>query len=408
MTLKLTYETDSQRAIKLLSRYERVIEISQQLTSTLDAKTLLRRIITAASDLTDSEAASILLLDTATGELRFEMATNWSTPELERFVVPLEGSIAGWVVLNNEVRVIADTRQEPDFFPDVDKDTGFKTHNLIAVPLRSHQGKVIGTLEAINKLNNADYDVEDVKMLTMLAVHAAIAIENVRLFQQSDFMAEMVHELRNPLQSLKSSATLLQRRALPDDKRAETLSMMESEIERLVKLTTEYLDIARLESGRTTLQIAEVPLDALVTECVQQVQPQAVERQIDVGITLNALTVRADRGKVKQVLLNLLTNAVKYNRPSGKIHISVVPIEEADTHYGQVSVTDTGYGISKENQRNMFQKFYRVPDTAHSTQGTGLGLAIARHIIEAHGGAIWLESEVDKGSTFYFTLPTAN
>lgn len=408
MTFSHTHETDSQRAIKLLSRYERVIEISQQLTSTLDAKTLLRRIITAASDLTDSEAASILLLDTATGELRFEMATNWSTPELERFVVPLEGSIAGWVVLNNEVRVIADTRQEPDFFPDVDKDTGFKTHNLIAVPLRSHQGKVIGTLEAINKLNKAAYDVEDVKMLTMLAVHAAIAIENVRLFQQSDFMAEMVHELRNPLQSLKSSATLLQRRALPEDKRAETLTMMESEIERLVKLTTEYLDIARLESGRTTLQIAEVPLDALVTECVQQVQPQAVERQIDVGISLNALTVRADRGKVKQVLLNLLTNAVKYNRPFGRIHISLVPIEEADTHYGQVSVTDTGYGISKENQRNMFQKFYRVPDTAQTTQGTGLGLAIARHIIEAHGGAIWLESEVDKGSTFYFTLPTVN
>jgi signal transduction histidine kinase len=408
VTFSHTHETDSQRAIKLLSRYERVIEISQQLTSTLDAKTLLRRIITAASDLTDSEAASILLLDTATGELRFEMATNWSTPELERFVVPLEGSIAGWVVLNNEVRVIADTRQEPDFFPDVDKDTGFKTHNLIAVPLRSHQGKVIGTLEAINKLNKAAYDVEDVKMLTMLAVHAAIAIENVRLFQQSDFMAEMVHELRNPLQSLKSSATLLQRRALPEDKRAETLTMMESEIERLVKLTTEYLDIARLESGRTTLQIAEVPLDALVTECVQQVQPQAVERQIDVGISLNALTVRADRGKVKQVLLNLLTNAVKYNRPFGRIHISLVPIEEADTHYGQVSVTDTGYGISKENQRNMFQKFYRVPDTAQTTQGTGLGLAIARHIIEAHGGAIWLESEVDKGSTFYFTLPTVN
>jgi signal transduction histidine kinase len=401
-----TYETDSLRAIKLLSRYERVIEISQQLTSTLDAKTLLRRIITAASDLTESEAASILLLDPATGELRFEMATNWSTPELERFVVPLDGSIAGWVVLNNQVRVIADTRQEPDFFPDVDKDTGFQTRNLIAVPLRSHQGKVIGTLEAINKTAHGAYDVEDVKMLTMLAVHAAIAIENVRLFQQSDFMAEMVHELRNPLQSLKSSAALLQRRALTDDKRAETLSMMESEIERLVKLTTEYLDIARLESGRTTLQIAEVPLDALVTECVQQVQPQAVERHIDVGISLNSLTVRADRAKVKQVLLNLLTNAVKYNRPSGKIYIAVISVEEADTRYGQVSVTDTGYGISKENQRNMFQKFYRVPDTAHSTQGTGLGLAIARHIIEAHGGAIWLESEVDKGSTFHFTLPT--
>jgi signal transduction histidine kinase len=126
-------------------------------------------------------------------------------------------------------------------------------------------------------------------------------------------------------------------------------------------------------------------------------------------VTLNndveKTTIKGDRGKVKQVLLNLLTNAIKYNREGGSIQVSTAPIDDHGEPFIRLSVADTGFGISKENQRYMFQKFYRVADTAGYASGTGLGLAIAKHIVEAHEGNIWLESEQGVGSTFFLTLP---
>jgi signal transduction histidine kinase len=403
-----TQAVESARAVELLNRYERIIEISQELTSTLDHNTLLRQIVNGATEVTHSEAASILLVDPASGELRFEMASNLTTRELERFVVPLDGSIAGWVVTHGEPRIIDNAHQDPSFFRNVDESTNFTTRNLLAVPLRSHRGKVIGVLEALNKRDGSSYNDEDVNMLTMMGLHAAIAIENTRMFLQSDFMAEMVHELRTPLSALKTSASLLRRPDLPSDRRTDIVATMQSEIDRLMKLASEYLDLARLESGRTKLEMVNIPLDKLIGECVDIIQPQASERGIRISRVEQTVSVRADRGKIKQVLLNLLTNAVKYNRDAGLIDISVRIQPQEQVNFGQIAVTDTGYGISPEHQKQMFQKFYRVADTAGFTQGTGLGLAIARHIIEAHGGSIWLESQPGAGSTFYFTLPTAN
>src|SRR5690606_13216698 len=188
---------------RLLERYERIIEISQQLNSTLDQTHLLRKIILAAIELTDTEAASILLIDPATGELRFELASNIRANEMEKIVVPIDGSIAGWVVTHGEARVIEDPAREPHFFRRVDDTLQFQTRNLLAVPMRAHQ-KVIGALEAVNKRDGERFTDEDIRTLMTLASQAAIAIENTRLFQQSDFMSEMVHELRTPLAALRT------------------------------------------------------------------------------------------------------------------------------------------------------------------------------------------------------------
>jgi len=389
---------------KLLDRYERIIEISQQLNSTLDHVALLRRIISAATELTDSEASSILLIDPITGELRFEQASNITANQADSIVVPMEGSIAGWVVTHGEPRVIQDVSREPSHFKSVDATLEFRTRNILAVPLRTHN-KVIGALEAVNKRDGQLYDSEDVKTLVTLAGQAAIAIENSRLFQQSDFMAEMVHELRTPLAALKTSAVLLLRSELPDYRRTDIIQTMQTETDRLIRLTSDFLDLARLESGRARLDITEFPIDRLIVECVDVVHPQAVDREIAIQHESRSYMIAADRGKVKQVMLNLLTNAVKYNRDRGQIQISAGESNHHDEPYIEIAVADTGYGISKENQKMMFQKFYRAADTSGFTQGTGLGLAIAKHIIEGHGGSIWLESEPEAGSTFYFTLP---
>lgn len=404
MTLTRSGE-ESNSFNQLLARYERIMEIGQQLNSTLDHAALLRRIIAAATELTGTESASILLIDQATGELRFELVANLNSSETESIVVPMEGSIAGWVVTHGEPRVIEDVQRDSNFFSSVDDQLKFHTSNMLAVPMRAHN-RVIGALEAVNK-RDGSFTGEDVKTLTMLAAQAAIAIENARLFQQSDFMAEVVHELRSPLAALRTSMTLLLRPDLPEDKRQGTINTMQGEIERLIRMTSDFLDLARLESGRVRIDIARFDLDRLVQECVDVVTSQAEERGIVLDTNIESFVVDGDRGKIKQVLLNLLTNAIKYNREQGRIQVATYVSMRHDEPFAELSVRDTGYGISKESQKKLFQKFYRVEETADVAQGTGLGLAIAKHIVEAHKGLITVESEVGVGSTFYVTLPLA-
>jgi signal transduction histidine kinase len=386
----------------MLENYRRIIEISRQLNSTLEHRALLQQIISAVTEILNTEAASIMLIDPSTGELRFEIASNINPNAMETLVIPMEGSIAGWIATHGEPRVIENVDEEPDHFDAVDEAISFKTRNILGVPLRTHK-KVIGVVQALNKHNNEKFNEADINTLTVLASQAGIAIENARLFRQSDFIAEMVHELRTPLAGLKASTTLLARPNLPDEKRSDIINLIQSETDRLIRLTTEFLDLARLESGRTRLENTKFDLGKFVEESVEVVLPQAQEKGVTIKIEGKPLVISGDRGKLKQVLLNLITNAIKYNRTGGEIFVRWEMIPE--DHVIQISVRDTGYGISRENQKQMFQKFFRVADTAGFTQGTGLGLVITKHIVEAHGGKIWLESEEGEGTIFFFTIP---
>ncbi len=394
--------------LQLMARYERLMEISQQLNSILDLGTLLNRIIKAATELTDTEGASILLIDQSTGELRFEAASQMSVGAMEAIVVPKEGSLAGWVAQHGQPVLVEDTSNEPRWFKRVDDTVGNSTRNLLGVPMIAHS-KIIGVVEAINKREGYHWSDDDVDTLTTLAAQAAIAIENARLFQQSDFIAEMVHELRTPLAALKASTTLLLRPELPDERRTQIIKTMESETDRLTRLTTDFLDLARLESGRTRLETSIFEIAELCRESMDVVRSQATDRNVTLFLECDdALKLNGDRGKLKQVLLNLLTNGIKYNKDKGEIHISVAPVEPKEEEpLAKIDVRDTGRGISKEGQEHMFEKFYRVADTAGFTQGTGLGLVIAKRIVEAHGGDMWMQSELGVGTTFSFTVPIA-
>lgn len=383
-----------------LEDYRRILEISKQLNSTLEYRALLQQIVAAVVEVLKVEAATIMLLDPATGELRFEIASNLRPQETEKILVPMEGSIAGWIVTHGEPRVIEDVSKEPNHFRQVDTETDFETRNLLGVPLKTHT-KVIGVLQAVNK-PSGKFTGEDVNLLTILASQACVAIENARLFMQSDFISEIVHELRTPLAALKASTALLKRPNLPEDKRAEVHHLLEEETDRLIRLTSDFLDLARLESGRAEMDIQPFDVRALVRDCVMIIEPQAGTRNLAIVQDVDELTGFGDKGKLKQVLLNLLTNAIKYNRPSGEVRINAHGVGNG---FAQVDVIDTGFGISPEHLPNMFRKFFRVADTAGTVQGTGLGLAISKHIVETHGGAIWVHSAVGEGSTFSFTLP---
>jgi len=390
----------------IIDQYKRIVEISQQLSSTYDLPLLLRKICQLAKELSNTEATSILLLDESSNQLRFAMSTNIKASEMEEILVPIEGSIAGWIVTHGEPRVIENVSNIANHYQAVDNKVQFHTRNLLGVPMKTHK-RVIGVVQALNKADNEKFTDEDIQMLRTLASQAAIAIENARLFQQSDFIADMVHELRTPLVALKASTTLLSRPDLPPDKREDIVNKMRRETERLIELANEFLDVARLESGRISLNLSEFSVQELLAESIDIVVQQAANKGIEITLEESPLIAEADRGKIKQVALNLLTNAIKYNRPNGRIEVLIREFADRDQVFAHVVVADTGYGIAKEHQKNMFQKFYRVPTLENVERGTGLGLAICKHILEAHGGRIWLESEEGIGSQFQFILPLA-
>lgn len=393
--------------LRLMARYERLMEISQQLNSTLDLGTLLSRIIKAATELTETDAASIILIDQATGDLRFMASSQLSRGMMEAINIPKEGSIAGWVVQTGVPMLVDDVQNHPMFFKGVDDAVHFRTRNLLCVPMVAHN-KPIGVVQAINKREGLRWTDDDMNTLSALASQAAISIENTRLFQQSDFISEMVHELRTPLAAIKASTALLLRADLPENRRRDIVVTMGAETDRLSRLTTEFLDLARLESGRTQLESRDHYLHALVEECFEIVRPQANEKSITLTIDGEAnIQLYMDRNKIKQVLLNLMTNGIKYNKPEGTL-IAAFRAEidlTGKDRMARIDIRDTGYGIGEEDQKHMFEKFHRSANTENKASGTGLGLVIAKRIVEAHGGEMSFNSELEVGTTFSFTLP---
>lgn len=385
----------------LLERYRRLAEISRNLASTVDLHILLDRITEAAAHVSGAEAASILLYDESQGQLYFESATNLDEPLMRGLIVPVDDSIAGWIVTNGEPIIIDDTQNDPRHFAQVGKATNITTTSLLGVPLIA-KDKVIGALEAINKLSGK-FTQDDQEILMDLGSQAAVAIENARLFQQSDLIAEMVHELRTPLASLRTASHLLLRKDVSEDQLRKVVGIIDNETTRLIDMTTSFLDLARLESGRIPFNSEVFDPDVLLQECVGLMQNKAGEKNLRLNLYIpkELPEIKGDQDKIKQVILNLISNAINYNKPSGTITVSGHSAQQELV----ISVNDTGPGIRQMDIDHLFDKFYRSQTTENSVQGTGLGLAICKKIVDAHNGHIEVQSEVGIGTTFSIHLP---
>ncbi|MFH2103204.1 MAG: ATP-binding protein [Chloroflexota bacterium] len=386
---------------KQLDVYKRMIDIARDLASTLDLDILLDRIAQAAADITEAEAASIILYDDAARELYFQVATNIDEPTLRGLAVPLEGSIAGWIVVNRKPVRISDVHNDPRHFATIEETTRYKTQSLLGVPLIT-KDKVIGVLEVLNK-NTGEFNDIDENLLSVLGAQAAVAIENARLFQQSDLIAEFVHELRTPLASIGTSTYLLLRPEISLEQREQMIRNIYSETLRLNTLASSFLDLARLESGRVQFRIEKVDLKPLLIECQQVMQSKADESLVSIALDVadSFSQVPVDREKMRQVVLNLLSNAIKYNVTNGKVIISARKNKKEWT----LAVKDTGLGIPADAMPNLFQKFFRVRGTEKSIPGTGLGLSICKQIVSGHGGSIEVQSKLGEGTTFTLHMP---
>ena len=305
-----------------IKRYQLLIDLTQDLASTLNLDVLLNRIVHVAADLSDAEAASIMLYDNVDKQLHFHSATNIDKPVLRGLIVPVEGSIAGWIFSNRQPLLVPNVRSDPRYYGHIEKTIEYETRSILGVPLITKE-KIVGVLEVINKRVDT-FNTDDQELLMALGAQAAVAIENARLFQQSDLIAEFVHELRTPLASINAAAHLLMRPETSEEQRSQMAEVIQTETTRLSEMATSFLDFARLESGRTTFKFEDLDFSELLEECVQVIRPRTSEMGLEfkVDIPPQLPPYEADRDKIKQVFLNLLSNAQKYNRPNGTITLN--------------------------------------------------------------------------------------
>jgi two-component system phosphate regulon sensor histidine kinase PhoR len=220
-----------------------------------------------------------------------------------------------------------------------------------------------------------------------------------------DFVANVSHEFKTPLTAIQGFAETLLAGAMDDPQnRIRFLQIILDHSRRLARLTDDLLELSKMDADRVDLEVDRLSVSQFVQSCIETTQRSAAEKNLRVSVNLkNSLPdIAADRRRLAEVLQNLLDNAVQYTPSGGRITVSA----SSDGEEVEFTVSDTGIGIPKVDQPRIFERFYRV-DVARSREvgGTGLGLSIAKHLVEAHGGRIWVESEVGQGSQFHFTVP---
>ncbi len=227
-------------------------------------------------------------------------------------------------------------------------------------------------------------------------------LENIR----KDFVANVSHELRTPLSSIKGYAETLRDGSVSGPEVKDFLDIIYRESDRLAKLIDDLLDLSRIESGKMAMALVPMELGPVAKRVCAILEKQSSAKSISIGLDMppGLPQVLADEGRLSQVIMNLLDNAVKYTPEGGKVKLSAA-VEGKSV---RVDISDTGVGIPEEDILRIFERFYRV-DKARSRElgGTGLGLSIVKHIVQAHGGRVWVASSPGRGSTFSFTIPTA-
>ena len=234
------------------------------------------------------------------------------------------------------------------------------------------------------------------------------ALEKIKKISRlkSEFVSAISHEFRTPLTSIKGYASLLVQEKfgkIPAEVRLR-LERINQQADTLVNMINELLDIARIESGRSKIEIQKIELSEMIKRIADYFYPQLKGKNLQLILTLSSLFVEADKSLLERVFINLLSNAIKFTPQGKKIEIKC----EKKDNYVEVSVRDEGIGIPQEDLENIFKEFYKIDNPLQKeVKGTGLGLSLVRNIIKAHRGEIWVESKAGEGSKFIFTLPLA-
>ena len=398
------------------SNREHLLESMRTLSAELDYQTVLQSVLSVSSKLTNSEVASILKYEEADGHLHFLAAPWFHKDSMQSLRVPVNESIAGWVYKNAEPLVIQDVREDKRFYSEVDQAVKFQTNSILAIPLLV-QGRCVGVLEAINKANRAHYNGEDVLILETLASQAALILENMDLEKRvaqmqaatdrleqmkKDFIAIASHELRTPLGLIIGHSTFL--REVIQEEHYEQLDTIISSGAKLKEIIESLSNVENFQSGAASIRMMKFSLPNLIKQNIDAFQEKAKAKKISLHTDIKHpnLLLEGDAEKIGIALGSLLKNAVSFTAEGGHVFI----VMEQIPGYAKVAIIDDGIGIAEKDIHHVFERFYQAE--SHLTRqhgGMGLGLSVAKVMIELHGGKIWAESILGKGSQFAFLLP---
>lgn len=396
-------------------------QVGETISSTLDLRAILAALLGAARDALHSEASSLLLVEEATGDLVFEVALGGRGEKVKELRLKRGQGIAGWVAEHGEPLCILDVTQDPRFLTQVDATTGFVTKSILCVPLRL-KGATIGVIEVMNKRGARPYDQEDQRLLQAIASQAAVAIENAKLYQRvsrqladlkrleqvkDDLTQLVVHDLKTPLTSIVLNLDML---GAPEGSEGAKWVRHVGDAKRscrsLMTLVANLLDISSMEEGKLRLTREPLVLADLAASVVGEFQVQAEEEKIGVRAEVppDLPPIRADADLLRRVLANLLSNALKHSPPETSIQVRAALADGGGAV--QVDVVDEGEGIPEAYHQKIFEKFGQVETARPGPRlNKGLGLTFCKLAVEAHGGRIWVQSAVGRGSTFSFTIP---
>ncbi len=397
-------------------------DVSHALSSTLDLDAVLRIIVARAGQLAGADACAVSEYDEQTEAFHLR-----ATHDLDEEVAALARALpvrkgegaAGRVAVTREPVHIADIAEAGAYhgpLRDVLLRSGARA--LLAIPLL-REDHLVGSLTVTRKMPG-EFPPETIDLLKTFATQSALAIQNARLFREiadksrqlevasqhkSEFLANMSHELRTPLNAIIGFSEVLTERMFGDlnEKQDEYLKDIHASGQHLLSLINDILDLSKIEAGRMELELAHFDLPTAIDNALTLVRERAGRR----GIALHQVVderlgqIRGDERKIKQVLLNLLSNALKFTPEGGRVDVRASVVDGM----AETSVTDTGVGIAPQDQEAVFEEFRQVGTAAKKVEGTGLGLALSRKFIELHGGRIWVKSQVGVGSTFTFTIP---
>ncbi len=389
--------------------------------TTFELDPVLDALIENATRLCKSDRGFVFIRE---GDEYRPTASYGATPEqLEfmshRHLTSTSGTLVGRAVQQRQVVQIEDARHDPEYaWEPAFELLGFRT--MLGVPML-REGEPIGVV-AIWRDQVRPFSERDTQLVTSFADQAVIAIENVRLFREiqdksrqleianqhkSEFLANMSHELRTPLNAIIGFSEVLIERMFGElnEKQDDYLKDIFTSGKHLLSLINDILDLSKIEAGRMELDVENFDVPSALSNAMTLVRERAQRHGITLGLEVEPSIgeMRADERKFKQILLNLLTNAVKFTPDGGRVDVRAKLVSGVLA----VAVTDTGIGIAKDDQAAVFEEFKQVGrHYTNKQEGTGLGLALTKRFVELHGGTLTLDSEPGKGSTFTFTLPS--
>lgn len=413
--------TSEDRLLKLenkVSILQQLADISASLNAQVEIRPLLKHIMDVAVQITDCEAASVLLWDNSKQQLVFAASTTTTADDTNLFgmVVPMD-SIAGTIYTENKVMQVDDTKHEPRHYEKVDEDIQFETRSLLGVPL-TYKGRQIGVLEAMNK-RAMPWTANDRNYLTTLAAQAAVAIENTKMLTElrqanrdlsevdklkNDFIAIASHELRTPLGVIMGYASFLQEEE-SESAQENASKVLESAL-KLRKIIEDMVNLRYLKQNQKDLHLDDVKTSMLMKILQQELMSVLDLDKFEFQYTAPAedKILNVDATRLIMAISNLMHNAVSFTPEGGKIHLKA---ELTSKHEMHISISDNGIGIEAQQLEKIFGEFYQVEDhMIRKHGGLGIGLSISRAIVTAHGGRIWAESNgLQQGATFTIALP---